>query len=212
MAAGTGNWDEFVRNRRRGRGCQAAAGAGGGGSRQGDGGWPGGQRLARRMTNLMRGYPRRRSRVMADIRPRSSVAQSTASRTYSAIRIYWRGHAVHAAWPALVRAAPVACSLVQVAHRQPAVRARTRRHIARPPRADDLARGVTHLSASGSRFPRPQPIRRPCWQMPAVRCPRTRCCQRYAQGPTPETRSTVICVIYPGGGLSTGGKRTSGPR
>jgi len=53
---------------------------------------------------------------------------------------------------------------------------------------------------------------RPCWQTPATRCPRTRYRQRCAQGPRPETRSTVMCVIYPGGGLSMGGKRTSGPR
>jgi hypothetical protein len=31
-------------------------------------------------------------------------------------------------------------------------------------------------------------------------------------GPTPATRSTVMWVMYPGGGLSIGGKRTSGPR
>jgi hypothetical protein len=35
---------------------------------------------------------------------------------------------------------------------------------------------------------------------------------RAAQGPTPEMRSTVMRVMYPGGGLSMGGKRTPGPR
>ena len=40
-----------------------------------------------------------------------------------------------------------------------------------------------------------------------------RWCQRCAaQGPTPEIRSTVMWVMYPGGGLSMGGKRTPGPR
>ena len=33
-----------------------------------------------------------------------------------------------------------------------------------------------------------------------------------AHGPTPATRSTEMWVMYPGGGLSIGGKRTSGPR
>ena len=70
----------------------------------------------------------------------------------------WCGHGVHAAWPALVRAAPAASSPAQVAHRQPAARARTRRQIARPPGSDDLARGVTHPPANGSRSPRPQPV------------------------------------------------------
>ena len=33
-----------------------------------------------------------------------------------------------------------------------------------------------------------------------------------AHGPTPDTRFTVMWVIYPGGGLSVGGNRTPGPR
>ena len=32
-----------------------------------------------------------------------------------------------------------------------------------------------------------------------------------AHGPTPPIRSTVMCVMYPGGGLSIGGNLTSGP-
>ena len=87
MAAGMGNWDEFVRT----------------------GGWDVDARLpmaleveaadrvmaAGRAVSgshavrqiLIQGYPRRRSRVMADMRPRSPVAQSTASRTYSAFGV-----------------------------------------------------------------------------------------------------------------------------
>jgi len=46
--------------------------------------------------------------------------------------------------------------------------------------------------------------------LPAGACAVCQCC--WAHGPTPATRSTVMWVMYPGGGLSMGGKRTSGPR
>src|SRR6266498_3929148 len=43
-----------------------------------------------------------------------------------------------------------------------------------------------------------------------AQCAGCQCCP--AHGPTPATRSTEMWVMYPGGGLSIGGKRTSGPR
>ena len=46
-----GNWDEFVRTGGWDAGARLPMALGGGSSRQGDGGWPGRQRLARRMTN-----------------------------------------------------------------------------------------------------------------------------------------------------------------
>ncbi len=52
--------------------------------------------------------------------------------------------------------------------------------------------------------PRPLPHLRHGAQAPR------QCCT--AHGPTPVTRSTLMWVMYPGGGLSIGGKRTSGPR
>ncbi len=45
---------------------------------------------------------------------------------------------------------------------------------------------------------------------PPNSCASRQCCS--AHGPTPATRSTEMWVMYPGGGLSIGGKRTSGPR
>jgi hypothetical protein len=45
----------------------------------------------------------------------------------------------------------------------------------------------------------------PVYDVPSVQCPA-------AHGPTPDTRFTLMWVMYPGGGLPVGGNRTPGPR
>jgi hypothetical protein len=63
-------------------------------------------------------------------------------------------------------------------------------------------------------LPRPFGVDGVCQESPTAtgtaRQAGRQCCA--AHGPTPVTRSTQMWVMYPGGGLSMGGKRTSGPR
>ncbi len=147
---------------------------------------------------------------------RSALAWHRASRTgkkrIPGDQDCWPGLGIHAAWPVLVRSS--AGSLRSCSGCFTGSRRRERGPGSIQP--DRLARwsGPVPSLTRRRNGSRPPPILAPCGhgvRHPAA--PGARCCQRCAvQGPTPEIRSTLMWVMYPGGGLSIGGKRTSGPR
>jgi hypothetical protein len=140
------------------------------------------------------------------------AGDAAGARPDSAIGIYWPGHGIHAAWPVLDRGEReqlASCSSgftgSQRRERKPGAISRCR--LARWP-------GPWHHSSAGygSRSGVPTDLGGPAGKVPATPRPCPRCQRCMAQGPTPETRSTLMWVMYPGGGLSIGGKRISGPR
>jgi hypothetical protein len=135
-------------------------------------------------------------------------------KTYSAIRIVGRARGSRCVASTRPGSARAACGPAQAASPAASGGSANPAPYSETAWLDVWSRGVTHLPANGSRSLRPRPILAAVpGTVPATPRPGTRCCQRCAaQGPTPEIRSTPMWVMYPGGGLSIGGKRTSGPR